>query len=169
VKLKWEANEEVGLQGYDVERSVNGSEWDRIAFVPSTQAGGRQQYELLDKEPVTGTSLYRVKMGEYNGYERYSNIRLIEITQLPGRMAIFPNPVVDKARLTVVGTMQNQSATIQIMDATGNPLTQQKIFLNPGSNAIELPIHPLWRSGVYFVRVLTGDKVELQKLVLQRR
>ena len=30
-------------------------------------------------------------------------------------------------------------------------------------------VHPLWRSGVYFVRVTTGDKVELQKLVLQRR
>lgn len=169
VKLKWESNEEVGMPGYDVERSVNGSEWDRIGFVPSTQVGGRQQYELLDKDPAVGKSLYRVKMGDYNGYERYSNIRLIEITQLPGRMAIFPNPVVDKARLTVMGNVQNQPASIQIMDAKGNPLTQQKIFLNPGSNVIELPIHPLWRSGVYFVRVITGDKVELQKLVLQRR
>ena len=88
---------------------------------------------------------------------------------MPGRTTIFPNPVVDKAKLTLIGTAQNQQVTIQIMDAKGNPLTQQKIFLNPGSNAIELPIHPLWRSGVYFVRVITGDKVELQKLVLQRR
>lgn len=169
IRLTWEANEEPGHAGYDVERSVNGSEWDRIAFVPSSQVGGRQQYELLDNDPAIGKSLYRVKMGEYNGNERYSNIRLVEITQLPVKLAIFPNPVVDKARLTVIGTFKDQSSTILIHDANGNPLTQQKIFLNPGTNAIELPIHPSWRSGVYFVRVITGDKVEIQKLVLQRR
>jgi hypothetical protein len=169
IKLTWEANEEVGLSGYDVERSVNGNEWDKIAFVPSTRVGGRQQYEILDKDPMTGKTLYRVKMGDYNGHARYSNIRLVEIAQLPGKMSIYPNPVVDKAKLTLTGTVKDQSATILILDAKGNPLTQQKIFLSPGTNAIELPIHPSWRSGVYFVRVITGDKVELQKLVLQRR
>jgi hypothetical protein len=169
IKLTWEANEEVGLSGYDVERSVNGNEWDKIAFVPSTRVGGRQQYEILDKDPMTGKTLYRVKMGDYNGHARYSNIRLVEIAQLPGKMSIYPNPVVDKAKLTLTGTVKDQSTTILILDAKGNPLTQQKIFLSPGTNAIELPIHPSWRSGVYFVRVITGDKVELQKLVLQRR
>ncbi|MEO5564470.1 MAG: GEVED domain-containing protein [Chitinophagaceae bacterium] len=169
VKLSWQANEEINLPGYDVERSVNGSEWDRIAFVPSSQAGGMHQYEIVDKNPYTGTSLYRVKMGEINGYARYSNIRAAVITKLPGTLTLYPNPVIDKAIITITGGTAGQNTYIQILDAAGNPMSQQKITLTPGINTVEVPVKPSWQSGVYFVRVTTGDKVEFQKFVLQRR
>jgi hypothetical protein len=168
INLSWQANEEVNLASYDIERSVNGSEWEHIANIPASQTAGAKNYQLVDDNPYIGKSLYRLKLIEISGRHKYSNIQTIEIKDLPSNMTLYPNPVIDKATLTITGARAGRETEIYMMDANGNVLSRQKIILSAGINAVRLAVDPAWPSGVYVVRIIAEGKVEFRKFILRR-
>jgi hypothetical protein len=166
VRLTWSAIEELNFIGYDVQRNSNGSEWENMAFVPSSFSGGKQEYTLMDENPYKGISQYRLKLNGANGQIRYSNIRTVQI--INPTITVYPNPVRNKARITLNADATGEVWDIYIMDAKGNAISSQKVTLSAGTNAVELPIKDEWPSGVYYVRVGKEGRVATKQFVLRR-
>jgi Secretion system C-terminal sorting domain len=74
-----------------------------------------------------------------------------------------PNPAQNSTRLTVDMTA-NDKVQIEVYDVAGARVSNKQLQLNAGKQSVEINTAAL-PQGIYFVKLLTGDKVGLQKLV----
>lgn len=72
-------------------------------------------------------------------------------------MKIIPNPATSQIRVTFPG--KSDQWNLQVMDITG-----KIIYENPRYNQSEINVSP-WAKGVYFVKMLTKDKVVSRKFI----
>ncbi|HWV32021.1 MAG TPA: T9SS type A sorting domain-containing protein [Dyadobacter sp.] len=96
VLLSWSTTEETNSDRFEIERSQNGKQWNRIASVAS-QGDSRVlvNYSHVDATPLAGQNFYRLKMVDRDGTFAYSQIRNVSF-QGEGGVVPYPNPVVDK-------------------------------------------------------------------------
>ncbi len=81
-----------------------------------------------------------------------------------GRLSVSPNPVSTNANI-VFTAAGNGTATIIVTNQTGAVVLKQTSAAVKGDNIKQLDVTGL-SNGVYFVRVSTGDKVEVAKIVV---
>ncbi len=170
VKLTWVASEDIDFPGYEIERSVDGENWQNIVFIPASETGGAPHYEWNDNHPHKGNSYYRLKIIGTKGTHKYSDIRTVQITDpsISVGLGLFPNPAITKATVTITTDRANQQAHISILNAQGKRLSYQRSTLTRGSNSVVLTLPAWWPEGVYFVQVGTKEGVVNKKLVIQR-
>ena len=168
VSLTWSASEDNSSGGYEIQRSHNGTNWERIAFVPSTPSNGVHSYETIDDNPYKGSSRYRIKITETGSQSKYSEIKILKITDRASLMTISPNPASTKASLSILGDLNGEIAQVRIMDTRGNELSYVKTRLTVGTNNIDLPIKSSWPSGTYIVIVTTDEGTVNRKLLINK-
>jgi hypothetical protein len=100
--LKWATATEQMNRGFDIERSGDSRNWDRIGFVSSSAKNGssstRLDYTYTDNTPLNGTTYYRLKQGDFDGKYEYSQVRIVNFPA--GILTkIIPNPVSDILRV----------------------------------------------------------------------
>ncbi len=95
VELKWETATEVDNYGFDIERSTDKSNWQKIGFVKgSGNSSSPKQYSFTDKNLFGGSKFYyRLKQVDVDGSYEYSNI--VEISIILDGFELsqnYPNP-----------------------------------------------------------------------------
>jgi len=96
VKLRWETSLEFNHQGFDIERSTDGQNFEQIgkilAFVPNSQQGNF--YSFKDENPIFGTAYYRLRQIDTDGSESFSKIISInfQTEKIENSFQVFPNP-----------------------------------------------------------------------------
>jgi hypothetical protein len=111
----WLTENEENYTNFTVERSTDGGK----TFVAenSIASTGQGTYGFLDKNPVTGANLYRLKMVDLDGAVTYSSV----ITLMYGntnangnvqsRIAIYPNPAKTTITLTIAPPASQSTGT----------------------------------------------------------
>ncbi len=75
VLLQWRTETEVNNYGFDVERSVDGNYWDKIAFIQGYgNSNAPKNYSFSDNYPPFGKIYYRLKQVDNDGKFEYSNL-----------------------------------------------------------------------------------------------
>ena len=94
VALKWEAENELNLEKYQVERAVEGTnDFQTIAKVTFANTNGVSKYSYNDNEiNVFENYSYRLKMVDQDGKYRYSNVVNIK-GKAVNNIEVYPNPV----------------------------------------------------------------------------
>lgn len=91
VRCAWQTASEMNNEYFDVERSSDGLDWERIGEIP---AGGNpnfvQSYEFIDNDPLLGYGYYRIRQNDSNGEFDFSETRVVE--RLVTEISVFPNP-----------------------------------------------------------------------------
>jgi hypothetical protein len=122
VELTWQTATEKNNEGFNIERSLDGKNWESISFV---QGNGTtqdvQDYTFIDETPLSGTNYYRLKQIDYDGKFEYSMIETVELAIDEALVAVFPNPVQDE--MTIV----NGQGFATIFNLLGQPVQQFKI------------------------------------------
>ncbi len=175
VSLNWATATETNNQGFDIERKLANSEFQKIGYVSgygtSTES---HSYTFTDKNISAGNYTYRLKQVDYDGTFEYSNEINVDVT-VPLEFALdqnYPNPF-------------NPSTTINFRLATDSKVSL-KIFnvlgqevetlINgnqaAGSHQVEFDAS-LLNSGVYFYRLEAnssgGNKfVDVKKMILNK-
>ena len=92
-RLSWITSEEKNSESFDVERSANAKNWEKIGAV---KAGGnsasQNEYKYMDDQPLEGRNYYRLKMIDLDGTFTYSYIRTVQFPELSWAQ-LYPNPV----------------------------------------------------------------------------
>jgi len=153
--LTWRTDTETNNSGFEIQRSKDGIDWQRIGW----QAGQgtiniSHSYTHIDKNPLTGTSYYRLKQVDFDGQFSYSNVVSLRYTR--PQINIFPNPVNDKLYIYTNGYVVNN---VLIFNTMG-----QQITIQLNNNSIDVSQLP---AGLYTIKIGMGEQYFYEKIVIE--
>jgi len=176
VTLNWSTATETNNSGFEVQRKLENTTWERIDFVEGHGTTTEtQNYQFIDNiSDLHAASLsYRLKQIDYDGSYEYSEV--IEVTNLtPTDFALhqnYPNPfnpvttisyslpVKSQVELVIYNTLGE--SVMQLVNEQKEPGSYEVKFSATGG-ATALP------SGVYFYQLRAGDFVKTKKMVLMK-
>jgi endonuclease I len=161
LNLFWEVGEEVNLNLYEVQRSVNGVEYNTIATI---KANGSKNYSYDDNITALENRrlYYRIVKKDKDGIVKYSKIFSLHIPLLE-RVSIYPNPAKNFININLAN-LKNE-VSISLSDIMGKELMSKKVQAN-GSNYL-LDIAQLI-NGNYFLTIKTKEKNVIKKVVVSK-
>jgi len=139
VILSWRTTSESNNFGFDVERSQDGKNFDKIGFVAGYGTTVVPQiYSFTDSKIGSGTYYYRLKQIDFDGSYCYSSILEIQVEpQLTLRLhPNFPNPF--------------NPATVISYSIPSQGLVKLDIYNSQGAHVINL-VHRIQKSGNYHI------------------
>ncbi len=160
-QVVWTTENEQNYTNFTVERSTDGGTTFNAlgGFASSAQS----TYSYLDKVPVNGPNMYRLKIVDLNGTISYSNVVTIMYANT-GQIAInglmvYPNPTANMINLSITS---NQTTGTSTTPAGAKASYNIEIVNNQGSVIKSTQSSsPLWQSdvtaltpGTYFIRVI---------------
>jgi len=169
VILNWTTATELNNLGFEIERSLNETDWSLIGFKEGSGTTSEpQNYSytdyLLDIE--SKVIFYRLKQIDFDGSYKFSD--RIEVTVVPVEFSLsqnYPNPFNPSTKISYQIPI-NSFVSLKIYDAIGNELAvlvdQQK---SAGEYEVEFDASKLG-SGVYFYTLTAGDFIQSKKMIL---
>ncbi len=159
--LYWTTASEENFDHFEVERSINGTEFSSFVSVASKAPNGSgATYNTIDNFPFAGINFYRLKMVDRDGSFAYSNIvklqtgkKELAVTQL------FPNPVQDQLNIQLQSD-KKQAASLSIIDITGKTLKVITVNLTAGINNTSINLSA-YSSGTYMIKFSNAQGINL--------
>ena len=167
VAVEWRTGKEINFEGFVVERSADGRNWDPAATVTGHADNNAQNdYMIYDNQPITGKSYYRLRLGFTDGHTEYSEIRMVEWKSTDTWMKISPNPVRDHA-IIQFSADKPETATISISSASGTVVLQKNIAAVKGFNQVNMNDFNRLSPGIYMVQLKTSSSVLSTKMIIE--
>ncbi len=171
VKLDWITASEVDFEGFEIERSLDGIDFNNIAWLDArgTEDAG-SVYGYLDEEITFNTThYYRLKMWDWDGTFEYSPIVNAKVIQedLPV-IQVFPNPAKSKAAIVFenFSDLTNEPVITTLHDINGRVIQQISHDMQNGINQIELDVAGL-AVGMYTITIEHAGYFRTDKLIIQ--
>lgn len=164
--LQWETANEISTSHFEVERSIDGRNFDPVGNVKAVGINANF-YSHLDYEvnnlPAT-VVYYRLKMVDIDTRFTYSTIVSVNLGDVTNRVILSPNPTAGDTRLMVTAEKEG-TAVWKITDNNGREVLRNSFHIRKGNNNILLNLRGL-KNGVYYLQV-TGTGIN-QNLKLQK-
>jgi len=95
VSLQWLVDQEINVNRYEIERSKDGVNFEKIGTVSATNATTRHEYTYPDSNLLLSLYYYRLKIVDNDGSFKRSGVVMLRNNQQPGpiKIKIMPNPV----------------------------------------------------------------------------
>lgn len=164
VKLNWSTSIEINNDYYEIQRSVNGTEYVPIGRVAAGTSTGINYYEYNDLKPVKGINYYRIKQVDNDGKFSFSTIRLADIKDLIANMKIYPNPAVGQTSIFM--STAAKRLDILLTDMTGKTLLQKTMQGVEAGQQINLQLNAFTK-GMYLLKLKTEWGTQTEKLLIQ--
>ncbi len=165
IAVNWNVGQETGITGYQVERSLNGVQFETVGY--QACAGDAQEgrsYNWLDLAPEPGTYYYRIRCLGASGAVAYSDVVKVTIRKATPKMYVFPNPVINSTIGLQLNGLPGGVYETRLLNAEGKTIHRERISHASGTATVQIrPDHTLI-SGVYQLEVLGPDK---QRTVLK--
>lgn len=166
IQLSWKTATEQNSDRFDIQRSGNGTIWEKIAAVKSAgNSNNIVAYNYDDKTLNEATAFYRLAQYDLDGKVAYSSI----VKAGCGKAAEFivmPNPVVDIVRV-VIGSAKNNTGTLILFNAAGQQVLQQSVTLTSGVNQYALNMGGLAKGTYNLLFIQTGAANQHLKIIKQ--
>jgi hypothetical protein len=165
VAVSWTSATELNLAYYNVQRSVDGSNFSTVGKVAATGAGNyRYSDDLSSIIPQPATVYYRLQSVDKNASSAYSKVVSCQLLNAGKQaLSIYPNPVQATlfAQLTVT---KAGSVEITVRDLQGKLLSKQITQVAAGTTAVSVNTASL-ASGSYVLVVNGTDGSQQQQFV----
>jgi hypothetical protein len=158
VQLDWNTSIEQDNTGFEIQKSTNGREFAKIAFVNTQAIGGNStaniNYTFKDANSTVGKNFYRLKQIDINQTSTLSDVVLVNV--LPKNKIEFAKIVVEgKTKATVyINSPIKQQVQLVLYDGIGKNLLSKTKQLEAGINLVEIDITK-FNSGVYLISANT--------------
>ncbi|AMS27712.1 hypothetical protein AEM51_12490 [Bacteroidetes bacterium UKL13-3] len=164
--LKWSTASETNNSHFEIQRSVDGKNFEAIGKVKGSGNSNRSvNYSFTDKEAATTkTTYYRLKQVDFDGKSEYSKtVSVVNTIAKAGIGATLPNPFNNDLNVTVNASSATV-ANIVIMDMIGKIHHTSTEQLQSGVNTISINTTDM-PDGIYFVRVSYNGETYTQKVI----
>lgn len=158
VNLFWETASETNNRGFEVQRSQDGINWEKIGWVDGAgNSSSMVAYEFTDKVPYLAINYYRLKQVDFDDQYEYSDIVSI-LVKIQNDLSIYPNPTSDYIHLSHSFEQEN-IRSIQLFDVFGR---QVRVF-SVTKNLLDVSDIP---SGQYYLLLeINGEMVPKSVLI----
>lgn len=169
VNLEWVAVTEKNIKEYNIYRSDDGINFDKLSIIKANNRFGENStYQFQDNCcEGTETRYYKLVVIEDNGTISFEKIIAVTFKGDKELVKFAPNPALDNFVITFGEAAKDQETIIQIFDSQGK-MVKEESFITVNSfrefNITEFP------KGIYFVNVITpssGNDLIKYKLVKQ--
>ena len=155
VLLRWTTSSESNNEGFEIQRSPNAINWEKIGFVDG-MGDSREliDYSFWDEEVASGYNYYRLKQIDFDGFVEYSNT-LAYYKKDDTPIVVYPNPVQDFLQVN----LPEGTFTATIMNTQGQVLRTAQI-----QEKAQLDFSDL-NSGIYLLVLTNGSREEIKKII----
>jgi photosystem II stability/assembly factor-like uncharacterized protein len=167
VTLSWSTASEVNNFGFEVQRSIDNTDFLTIGFVNGYGTTTElNDYTYTDQNVTPGKYYYRLKQVDFDGTFEYSNIVEAEVVG-PVDFSLnqnYPNPF-NPSTVISFSIPVSDYVTIKIYDMLGNEVG---VIVNEelpaGTHTAEFEIEGI-SSGTYFYRIQAGSYSDTKKMI----
>ena len=156
--LQWKTTNEVNTLQFEVERSTDGLNFEKISKVTASNSSGTHNYMYTDNTPANGINYYRLKQVDSDGHYIYSAVAVV-VFEKNTALNIYPNPAADRIAIEYAG--DQKKVTLIIFDGTGRKVFTKE-FVN--QNILQADISGLVK-GVYTLQLNNGAGQSFSKLI----
>lgn len=140
VQVLWKTENEQDYTNFAIERSMDDGK--TFGAIGGQVSNGLGAYGLLDKTPLAGHNLYRLKQEDVNGNITYSNVVQVMFSNASNNLttsniSIYPNPTVNTINLAITPKLQ-QSTSYNVMISNSSGIVVKQTTLS----------QPSWQAGV---------------------
>ncbi|HTN35721.1 MAG TPA: T9SS type A sorting domain-containing protein, partial [Arachidicoccus sp.] len=148
--LEWKSGVESNFKGYQLEKSIDGNHFTKLAIVAAKGSNSDYHYST----PQTATKAwYRLQLISQTGESTYyDQIVALQNGAIATSILVYPNPATDYIHIRIA-----EGANMSLYDAAGKLVRQQN--LHAGINQIDIRSLP---AGIYY-GVVNGQKVKFVK------
>ncbi|MFL5740525.1 MAG: VPS10 domain-containing protein [Flavisolibacter sp.] len=161
-KLSWTVAQEVGVSQYEIERSENGSQFQKIGTI---RANNASDYHFSDALSYNKTYYYRVRSVDILGAYQYSGVTVIRRTD-DNKLEVLGNPFRTGIHMNIT-LSRNQLVQINLYDMTGRLIFMEQKKLGAGLNNYSIPDLDILPAGAYHLEAIIDGKSWKEKLVKQ--
>ena len=169
VQLNWKVSQNMQISYFDIERSTDGKHFITVGKVFANSGDNQiNEYSATDIPDKISSAYvyYRLKLISMEGSVSYSktiNLPLRE-TGKPG-ISIAPNPVKETLQLNISSLAENKMQLF-IYDFAGRLKRTLFTTMPKGNPSISLKDFQSWPRGIYSLKVLLGENLFVDKMVL---
>jgi endonuclease I len=159
IMLKWDVANEVNLLSYELQRSLNGKDFNTIN---STKPNGSSTYTHSDNiSQLTGRRVYyRLKTIDKDGKYSYSPVFSIH-TPLQDAFNVYPNPVLNKLVNLQLAKPATKNTLVQVLDMQGRITNQIPVALGTINMQVNLKNTA---NGTYIIKLIQAGTTQMQKV-----
>ncbi|MFT3912165.1 MAG: T9SS type A sorting domain-containing protein [Ferruginibacter sp.] len=167
INIEWNVQNEMNVNGYEVERSNNGTQFTSIAFVNAkTNNNQSANYLSVDSKPANGYNYYRVKSIDVDGKTASTGIVKV-LTENAGQgITLATNLLTNDGIKMILNDMPAGKYEVNLFNNLGQKVFTNQFQYEGGSNTKTINVDKDLASGIYQVQIITADhKVITNKLM----
>lgn len=171
IDLNWRILTTEQLSYFDVERSVDGTNFSAIGKVDAGKSfTGTASFAYKDADINTNSNIlyYRIKVVSKDGSLKYSAILSVRLTgNTTNKIKVSPNPAVSSLTISFYTALRS-NVEYQLVDMTGKVVLRAQTAAESGQNNITISQLSLYSEGVYTILIRIGDRWERERVVIKR-
>jgi len=157
VQVDWSNLTEKDVASYDVEHSVNGTDFSSISQqLPTSNQNDKVDYSAFDANPADGVNYYRIKAQETTGKIVYSKILSVNVGSSNQSLRLYPNPVKGNQINISMSNIKRGQYTLRVINTAGQDIFRQVINNQSSTLTQTLDLPATIKAGVYNL-VINGD------------
>lgn len=173
VLLKWVTENEMATDFFTIEKTRDGLRFDPVGDTDAagqSEPGERLHYEMQDDEPYQGTSFYRLKTTDFDGFISLSYLVEVAFSDADGwGFTLFPNPNTGQHfSIRTEGLEAGELLHLEVFDASGRALFSEQYRQAP-NEAFRFDLAARLATGTYLVRLRNTEGGSQAKLLLVGR
>lgn len=168
IALSWTTAMELNNSGFEVQRSTDGRNFEKVEFVRGNDTtDSEQNYQYTDRSLEKGKSyLYRLKQIDFDGAFELSEVVSVFLPKVETTVGeFFPNPTVNgivKIKTFAQDVIEGQ---VEVFDAFGKMVHSRELSLTKDFNESEFNFSELG-TGIYFAKFSHGTDKVYRKFVI---
>lgn len=148
-ELIWVTEQESNTARFEVERSIDGTNWSTIATVTAKGNSSIQsKYSVTDKTPAAGINYYRLKMVDMDNTYEYSEVKSVR-TEAMSNVRVYPNPATSAVNISLPASATH----VRLLNTAGVVMQERKVT---GNSTVSL-VTSNYTAGTYMVQVISAD------------
>ncbi|MFN0189790.1 MAG: T9SS type A sorting domain-containing protein, partial [Bacteroidia bacterium] len=169
VLLTWKTASELNFDRFEVERSVDNVNFNKIGERAAKNGNQANAYDLIDNKPLINEGYvlyYRLKMVDKDGAVAKSNVVTVNVqTNSSVLLSAYPNPASDKLQISYF-LKEAADAKIIIRDAIGREVYTSTVTTPNLWQNFELEVKD-WTTGIYYLSINDGLSSQVTKIVVE--
>lgn len=165
VAIEWTVETESNMDRYEVEQSVNGQQFSKIATAQSQgNSTSAKLYYAFHANPNLGNNYYRIRSVNKSGGVQYSAIVKVNTGKSNNQITLYPNPVIGNTINVQFENIKKGKYSISFFNNQGQQVMIRSIQHEGGTASQIIGLNKM-ASGVYEVRITNNGKITTQKLI----
>ena len=168
ITVDWKVEHESGIQQYDIERSGDGRNFNKLSNTsPLSNTGISAAYSYPDVSPFEADNYYRIKALSHDGHVIYSDIVKVEAVKKVSVISVYPNPVVNKKLMISFVNQQAGEYNIRLSNKLGQILYNGEIKVSGTNESRIIPLGDDFAAGTYqlVIGLESGAKLTQQVII----